>query len=244
VARRPRVLIGTSGYVYPHWRRGVFYPDGLPQEQELEFFASRFPTVELNNPFYRLPRAETFRQWRDRTPRHFRFAVKASRYISHVKRLRDCGDALRRFVKRAQGLGPKLAVILVQLPPNMPQDLDRLTAFCRLLAPRRRWVIEFRHASWMTAAVRAALATRGVACCTPVGSVLETTRIFETAAFAYLRMHRGGGREGRFTIRELRIWADRIREVEERGRDVYVYFNNDWRGFAVANAAELRELVG
>ena len=95
----------------------------------------------------------------------------------------------------------------------------------------------------MTEAVRAALAARGVACCTPVGGILEATRIFETAAFAYLRMHRGGGREGRFTTRELRLWAERIREVEERGRDVYVYFNNDWRGFAVTNAAELRELV-
>jgi len=244
VAQHPRALIGTSGYSYPHWRHGVFYPEGLPHALELEFFASRFPTVELNNPFYRLPRVETFRRWKVRTPKHFRFAVKASRYISHVKRLRHCRDPLRHFVGRARALDPKLAVILIQLPPNMSMNLDRLAAFCKLLSSHRRWALEFRHPSWMTGAVWALLEERGVACCTPVGGILQPTDIIETAPFAYLRMHRGRGREGRFTAAQLRSWADRIRQVLARERDVYVYFNNDWRGFAAMNAAELQELIG
>jgi uncharacterized protein YecE (DUF72 family) len=143
--------VGTSGYVYPHWRRGVFYPDRLRQREELAFYADRFRTVELNNPFYRLPEPESFDRWRDAVPDGFVFAVKASRYITHIKRLRDAAEPLRLFLDRASRLGLKLGPLLCQLPPTLQADLDLLCRFPDHLREGQRWVIEFRHPSWHTA---------------------------------------------------------------------------------------------
>jgi len=142
-----KIWIGTSGFVYRHWRKGVFYPAGLKQREELAYYAARFPTVELNNPFYRLPTPEMFVRWREGTPEGFRFAVKASRYITHIKRLQDVGDEVALFMERAELLGPKLGPVLFQLPPNQQIDLPRLEQFLGLLSPGRQWVIEFRHSS-------------------------------------------------------------------------------------------------
>lgn len=238
-----RIWIGTSGYVYRHWRKGVFYPPGLKARDELAYYATRFHTVELNNPFYRLPTADMFARWREATPDDFRFAVKASRYITHVKRLRDVGDEIALFMERAMLLRPKLGPILFQLPPNQQLDLPRLTDFLSLLTADRRWVLEFRHPSWHTREVYQLLSQRAVALCIPVGGGLHPDRI-TTAPFTYIRMHRGQEPGGGFTAEELRSWAGQVRALSNAGKDVYVYFNNDWEGYAVRDAATLQELLG
>ena len=222
-----RIWIGTSGYVYRHWRKGVFYPPGLKARDELAYYATRFHTVELNSPFYRLPTADMFARWREATPDDFRFAVKASRYITHVKRLRDVGDEIALFMER----------------PNQQLDLSRLTDFLSLLTADRRWVLEFRHPSWHTREVYQLLSQRAVALCIPVGGGLHPDRI-TTAPFTYIRMHRGQEPGGGFTAEELRSWAGQVRALSNAGKDVYVYFNDDWEGYAVRDAATLQELLG
>lgn len=237
-----RIWIGTSGYVYRHWRQGVFYPSGLKIREELAYYASHFPTVELNNSFYRLPTPEMFDRWREGTPEGFLFAVKASRYITHIKRLRDVADEVALFLDRADRLGPKLGPILFQLPPNQQVDLDRLQAFLPLLSPERRWVLEFRHASWHTVDVYRKLAEHGVALCIPVGGGLRPDRI-TTAPFTYIRFHRGQEPRGGFTPDEIRAWAGQLRALVGAGKEVFAYFNNDWEGFALRDAAALERLL-
>jgi uncharacterized protein YecE (DUF72 family) len=238
-----KIWIGTSGYVYRHWRQGVFYPAGLPAKKELSHYATRFSTVELNNSFYRLPTAEMFERWRETTPPDFRFAVKASRYITHIKRLRDVGDEIALFMERARNLGPKLGPVLFQLPPNQQLDLGRLGSLLPLLTPPQLWVIEFRHPSWHTADVYRLLADHRVALCIPVGGGLHPDRI-TTADFTYIRMHRGQEPRGGFARAELREWAGQIRGLSAAGKEVYLYFNNDWEGFAVRDARNLERLLG
>jgi uncharacterized protein YecE (DUF72 family) len=236
------IWIGTSGYVYRHWRKGVFYPAGLKQREELGYYATRFPTVELNNPFYRLPTPEMFIRWRDTTPQTFRFAVKASRYITHIKRLLDVSDEVARFMERAELLGPKLGPVLFQLPPNQQIDLPRLEGFLRLLGPGRQWVLEFRHPSWHAAEVYRLLAGHHVALCIPVGGGLQPDRI-TTAPFTYIRMHRGQEPAGGFTPEELKTWSGRIQALSDAGKEVYLYFNNDWEGFAIRDALLIERLL-
>lgn len=237
------VWLGTSGYVYRHWRKGVFYPAGLPAREELRYFAEQFKTVELNNPFYRLPTAEMFQRWRKVTPEQFHFAVKASRYITHIKRLRDVAAELALFLERADHLGPKLGPILFQLPPNQQIDLARLRDFLVLLRGQRRWVVEFRHPSWHVPEVYQLLSQHAVALCIPVGGGLHPDRV-TTAPFTYFRMHRGQEPAGGFTAEELVSWAAQIRGLRSAGTEVYVYFNNDWGGFAIRDAIKLKELLG
>jgi uncharacterized protein YecE (DUF72 family) len=234
--------IGTSGYVYRHWRKGVFYPEGLRTREELAFYAARFPTVELNNPFYRLPTAEMFGRWRDATPEGFHFAVKASRYITHIKRLLNVDQELDLFMERARHLESKLGPVLFQLPPTQRLDLPRLEGFLRLLSAGRRWVLEFRHLSWHAREVYQLLAEHQVALCIPVGGGLQPDRI-TTAPFTYIRMHRGQEPRGGFTPAELRSWAAQVRSLAGAGTDVYVYFNNDWEGFAIRDAVALQRLL-
>jgi uncharacterized protein YecE (DUF72 family) len=241
---RGDVLIGTSGFAYPHWRHGVFYPDGLPASRELEFYATRFRTVELNSTFYRLPERTQFVHWKERTPGHFVFAVKASRFITHVKRLKDSREAVAAFLDRARGLGRKLGPTLFQLPPNFSVNLERLHAFLRLLPARPLPVLEFRHPSWFTEEVYALLRARKANLCIPVGGPLPDPPVVVTGPAAYLRLHSGRGRDGGFTHAQLADWAERIRGLIGVVPSVYVYFNNDWAGFAVRNAATLRSLLG
>jgi uncharacterized protein YecE (DUF72 family) len=229
------VRIGTSGYVYPHWRKGVFYPPRLPVKQELAYYAAHFRTVELNNPFYRLPTTEMFLRWRESTPSDFDFAVKASRYITHLKRLYNVADEIALFMERAALLGPKLGPVLFQLPPTQQIDTALLRDFLALLTPNQRWVVEFRHPSWHTSETYQLLAEGGVALCIPVGGRLEPDRI-TTAPFTYIRMHRGKEHAGGFTREELKSWASQVRALAASGKEVYIYFNNDWEGFALRDA--------
>jgi uncharacterized protein YecE (DUF72 family) len=220
----------------------VFYPPDLRVQDELAWYAAQFRSVELNNPFYRVPSAETFARWRDATPADFFFAVKVNRLISHTLRLRDAAEPLRAFLDLSAVLGPKLGPLLVQLPPQFQLDLARLARFLELLPSAFRWTIELRHPSWQVPEVYDALGRRGVALCVPVGGRVQPDLV-TTAPFTYLRMHAGQAAAGGFSDTELRPWAARVRALARSGKEVYVYFNNDREGHAVHDAARLRELL-
>jgi uncharacterized protein YecE (DUF72 family) len=215
----------------------------MKAREELAHYAIYFPTVELNNPFYRLPTGEMFARWREATPDDFQFAVKASRFITHIKRIRNVADEITLFLSRAQELGPKLGPILFQLPPNQQVDIPRLRDFLQLLTPDRRWVAEFRHPSWHVSEVYRLLADQAVALCIPVGGGLHPDRI-TTAGFTYIRMHRGPEPRGGFSSDELRAWAAQVRALASVGKDVYLYFNNDWEGLAIRDASTMQKLLG
>lgn len=237
--------IGTSGYVYPHWRRR-FYPAALRPGDWLPFYARHFATVELNNPFYRLPTADVFAAWRRAVPRGFVFAVKASRFLTHMTKLKDPERPLRLLLGRARALGPTLGPVLFQLPANFHLDLARLERFLAALGRQRlvrrlRPVLEVRHASWLDPAALRMLERAGVALCFADWRDVPVTGPV-TASFVYVRRH--GVRAGAYREAELRADARAVRGWLRDHRDVYVYFNNDWKGYAVRNARRLAELVG
>jgi len=240
--RSPQLLIGTSGWIYPHWKRR-FYPPDLKAGSELEFYAERFPTVEMNYSFYRLPERKDFAAWRRRSPDGFVFAVKASRYLTHMKRLKDPAEPLRRMLQRAEGLGPKLGPVLFQFPNRFAADIGRLEAFLKLLRRRRglRCAFEFRHQSWLDVSVFELLESGNHALCIPVGMRLPR-EVRLTADWTYLRLHKGQRGIG-FSDDELRTWAGHIETFRRRRADVYVYFNNDTDGHAIRDAKRLRSLL-
>jgi len=235
-----RAFIGTSGYAYDHWK-GVFYPDRLPPDRWLEFYAGHFDTVEINNTFYHLPTHAAFVNWRQKTPDAFTFAVKMSRYLTHIKRLKDPGEPLRRFFDNAAGLGSKLGPVLFQLPPNFKPDLGRLRDLLALRNGNMRWVLEFRNAAWFNDDVLAVLREAGVGFC--VHDAVERCPAVATAGFAYVRFHGVPTYAGRYDKRTLRKWSRRMEDWIGDGLDVYAYFNNDAAGHAVENAKELAEMM-
>lgn len=244
----PRFYLGTSGYNYRHWR-GRFYPEDLPAQDWLSYYAGEFATVELNVTFYRLPLAKTFANWYARTPPGFSFALKGSRAVTHLKRLAGVAEAVAAFFARAAGLKEKLSVVLWQLPPSLPAEEERLAAFCQLLAANAtaagvRHAFEFRHPSWFAPAVYRVLARYGHALCVADGPRWPKVKEV-TADFVYVRFH--GSRKlysSAYTAEELADWAAQIRAWLAQGYDVYAYFNNDAEGHALANARTLRALVG
>jgi len=220
----------------------VFYPDGLPQRKWLDFYSHHFDTVEVNNSFYRLPEKTTFESWRAQTPENFTFAVKASRYLTHIKRLREPEEPLQRLLDHSSGLEEKLGPILYQFPPGWVIDIPRLEAFLRMLPEGIRGVFEFRNESWHNDEVWALLSNYKAAYCIMDSPGLPL-HLRTTTDFTYIRMHSGGEDTGsNYTNDHLTLWADRITLMLERG-DVYVYFNNDYMGYAVRNAEELREII-
>ncbi|GAB4263148.1 MAG: DUF72 domain-containing protein [Deferrisomatales bacterium] len=239
----PRAYVGTSGWHYDHWE-GPFYPSGLPPAQRLPYYAARFSTVEINGTFYRLPEASTFAAWRNSVPEGFVFAVKASRYLTHMKKLKDAEGAAATFLERAGTLGGKLGPILFQLPPRWRADPGRLRRFLHGLPRGIRCAFEFRDPSWFDPAVYRVLEERGCALC-----VYEFDRRISptlcTAAFGYLRLHGpAGAYRGRYGERGLEPWAALARRWLSEGRDVYCYFDNDEAGYAVQDASTLRALLG
>jgi uncharacterized protein YecE (DUF72 family) len=237
--RRGRCHIGTSGWQYASWR-GAFYPEDLPQRDWLACYAARFDTVEVNNSFYRLPSAEVFEAWRERAGPGFCFAVKFSRYGSHLKRLRDPEGPVERFLERARRLGPRLGPVLVQLPPRWPVDVERLARFLEVVPRPPRWCIEFRDPSWLCEPVYALLRRQGAALC--IHDLIERHPREVTADFVYLRFH-GDHYGGSYSPQQLSAEARRIAAHLRRGLDVHAYFNNDADGHAVANALDLRRYV-
>ena len=236
-----RFLVGTSGWNYPHWR-GRFYPPKLPQREWLTYYARHFPTVEINNTFYRLPLAKTFGAWHRAAPPPFVFGVKASRFITHIKRLRLSRGPVRRLLGRARPLGRGMGPILFQLPPNFGPDDARLERFLEGLPAGRRYAMEFRHEGWHREPVYRLLRRRAVACCISDGPNIPL-RLVRTAPFVYVRFHGPGGiGAGRYGNAALLRWANTLRRFTRAGT-TYVYFNNDQAGYAVENARRLTDLL-
>jgi uncharacterized protein YecE (DUF72 family) len=237
-----QVRIGTSGWTYAHWR-GVFYPRGLPQARWLEHYAAEFDSVELNASFYRLPAETAFSGWRCRTPDGFLFSLKAPRSITHIKRLADCAQDLGNFLSRADLLRDRRGPILFQLPPRWPCDLSRLADFLASLPAGLRFAFEFRDESWLCDPVYSLLQARNAAL-VRVSAPRYPDAEARTAGFSYLRMH---GEErlyaSKYSEQSLRRWAEVIADWTRAGQQVFVYFNNDARGHAVADARALRLLV-
>ena len=235
------IRIGCSGWSYAHWR-GRLYPASGPTTEWLATYAASFDTVEVNATFYRLPRVETVAQWAKSTPEEFCFAVKASRYLTHVKRLRELDGGLRRLDERVEPLRTtgRLGPVLWQLPERFHRDDGRLESALSSL-PDGRHAFEFRHASWFADDVYALLRAHGAALVVADRAPGKPTPWIETADWVYIRFHAGRGAKGNYTARELRTWSERI---ERATGDVYAYFNNDWEGYAPENAKALRTLLG
>jgi len=234
--------VGCSGWQYKHWR-GDFYPGTLPQSQWFEHYAAAFDTVEINNTFYRLPEAHTFASWASRAPRGFLFAVKASRFLTHMKKLKDPDEPLDRFFSRARSLGQHLGPVLYQLPPGWKADRDRLEQFLRVLPRNARHVIEFRDPSWYEDDVLALLEQHAVALCLHDmrGSA---TRRMRVGPFVYVRFHGSSGTyNGSYPDDRLADWAAWLNEQIAADADVYAYFNNDVGGHAPRNALTLRGML-
>ncbi|NBM18977.1 DUF72 domain-containing protein [Streptomyces sp. GC420] len=230
------LFVGTSGWQYKDWR-GVLYPEGLPQRLWLEEYAQRFATVESNNAFYRLPTRENFAAWRDRTPPDFVVAVKASRFLTHIKRLREPEEPVQRLMDHAAGLGDRLGPVLLQLPPTLRADPALLDACLRCFPAGARVAVEPRHDSWWTPEVRSVLEERGAALCwADVGS-RPVAPLWRTTGWGYLRLHSGRAEPWpRYGRQALTTWARRLADTWSPGEDVFVYFNNDPGGAAVRDA--------
>jgi len=235
------VRIGCSGWQYKHWR-GDFYPADLPPDRWLEFYVARFDTVEINNSFYRLPEPRVFASWRRRAPPGFIYAVKASRFLTHMKKLKDPAEPLSRFFSHARQLGPTFGPVLYQLPPRWPVNVERLESFLQELPPKRRHAIEFREPSWYSDEVLALLSHHRVALCLHdmKGSATERVAI---GPFIYLRFHGTTRYGGRYDDETLQGWAEWLAPHIERGVGIYAYFNNDVGGHAPRDAIRLREAI-
>lgn len=234
-----KLLIGTSGYQYKHWK-GVFYPQKLSQKEWFAYYAQRFNAVEINATFYNLPKVETIEKWRDAAPEGFYFVLKFSRYGSHIKRLKDPGDSIRKFWDAARHLQDKLAAVLVQLPPKWKPVPERLDAFLAEAPDGVRWVLEFRDERWLTDEIYDVLRRHKAALC--IHDLIPDHPRVATSDLVYLRFH-GDNYAGSYTEKELEAIAAQVLEYLARDRDVMCYFNNDAEGNAVLNAARLKEII-
>jgi uncharacterized protein YecE (DUF72 family) len=243
--------IGTSGWQYRDWR-GPLYPAGVPQRRWLEYYARRYLTVENNNSFYRLPSREAFESWRERVPGDFVMTVKASRYLTHVRRLRDPAEPVARLLGAAAGLGPRLGPVLLQLPPTLKADPGTLeeclsefqAAAAALGVQGLRLAVEPRHETWWTGQTRRVLAAYDAALCWADRRGRPVTPLWRTASWGYLRLHEGTAQpRPRYGPQALRSWVTRLSEAWPDSADVYVYFNNDHGGAAVVNSAQFAGLA-
>jgi uncharacterized protein YecE (DUF72 family) len=243
-----RLRIGTSGWNYKAWAGGVFYPEGLSTARWLDFYSQQFGSVEVNNTFYRLPEQRVFESWRDETPKDFVFAVKASRFITHMKKLADPQEHVALFLDRASGLGSKLELVLFQLPPFWKFNAERLAALGQFLSRQTivrplRVALEIRNPTWMTEACVHLLREHNIAL---VFADWPSLKLIEpvTADFVFVRRHGPAGLySSSYTEDMLREEANRIQRWRAEGRDVYIYYNNDVCGFAPKNALSLQELL-
>ena len=234
--------IGTSGWHYEHWR-DRFYPEKLSKDKWLEFYAARFATVELNNSFYRLPSESAFTTWHNSSPADFTFAVKVSRFITHIKRLKDTGEAVEKFVARAKILKEKLGPLLYQLPPNLHRNDELLESFLSALPREMKHVVEFRHQSWLEEKVFKILHKYDIGFCVFDMPSLSCP-LAATADFAYIRFHGSSGLYfSCYSDEELADWAKKLADLAANLKAVYIYFNNDAEAFAVRNAMTLRNYL-
>ena len=239
----PQIHVGCSGWVYKHWR-GLFYPEGLPQKRWFERYSEEFDTVEINASFYRVPLASTFDGWREKAPPGFRYAVKANRFITHMKKLLDCEETVDSFIALARKLDQTLGPVLYQLPPSLHKDLSRLEAFLARLPGDIEQVVEFRHKSWYEDDVLALLDSHGIGFVTHDLKGLKSPR-WASGRTAYVRFHGAAGKYwGRYSDERLMEWAEWLVEQSRSGRSVWAYFNNDIMGHAIDDAQTLKSMVG
>jgi uncharacterized protein YecE (DUF72 family) len=237
------IYLGTSGWQYRHWR-GRFYPRDVPTSDWLGYYADRFATVEVNNTFYRLPERSTFEAWRRGTPEGFVVAVKASRYLTHIKRLNDPADPVDLFVDHARGLGDRLGPVLLQLPPTLEIDVGRLTETLAAFPSAMRVAVEFRHDSWYRDDVRAVLERHGAALCLADRREQLLTPAWRTTDWGYIRFH--GGRErpaSCYRRARLEASAELLCAMWKPDEPVFVYFNNDHAGCAIRDVARFGEML-
>lgn len=237
------VFVGTSGWMYRDWR-GRFYPEKLPQRRWLEYYAEHFDTVELNNAFYRLPAHETFVGWRERLPCGFAVALKASRFLTHIKRLREPAEPVQRLLDHARGLGSRLGPVLLQLPPTLQIDIERLNECLSRFPVDVRVAVEPRHETWWTDDTRRVLEQYDAALCWTDNRGSPSSPVWRTASWGYLRFHEGRASPWpRYGRRSLATWADRVATHYLRSDDVYAYFNNDPGGAALEDSGVFAEAL-
>jgi len=237
------IRIGTSGFHYKHWK-GPFYPQKMPSAKMLDFYVQHFDTVELNNSFYRLPPTTAFDCWREATPSNFVFAVKASRFITHNKKLKDPENAIDNLLPRAARLGSKLGPVLFQLPPRWRVNVERLQNLLQILPGDVRYAFEFRELSWMNPEVESVLRKFNAAFCIYELAGYHSP-LTVTADFTYVRLHgpETGKYQGTYSDGRLRAWARKIETWARELKAVYVYFDNDQAGYAAANALTLKHMI-
>jgi uncharacterized protein YecE (DUF72 family) len=237
-----RIYIGTSGWNYKHWI-GTFYPSDLNQSEELQYYCKHFKTVELNNSFYHLPEAKSFTNWRQQTPADFLFAVKGSRFITHMKKLKVDKVTINKFLQRTTKLGEKLGTILFQLPPRWKVNVERLDQFLSRLPSGHRYTFEFRDHTWYTQEVYDVLRVHNCAFCI-YELAGHTSPVEVTADFVYIRLHGPGDKyQGNYTSVALKKWASKCTAWTKDKKDVYIYFDNDQQGYAAFNAQQLQKIV-
>jgi uncharacterized protein YecE (DUF72 family) len=230
------IYVGTSGYNYPEWK-GSFYPENLPAAKMLPYYAERFSTVEINYTFYRMPTAKLVAGGAAQVPADFKFTLKASKRITHDRRLRDTADLVRGFCEAASELGPQLGAVLFQLPPNFKKDLQVFDAFLETLPPRLCGAFEFRHESWLDEEVYARLRDRHLALCI-ADSETRSTPVIATADYAYLRLRDEG-----YTEQHIAEWAERVNQLAASCRDVYVYFKHEDEGKGAEFGRLLKDML-
>lgn len=236
------IHIGTSGWHYEHWE-GPFYPPDISSSEYLSFYAAHLKSVEINNSFYHLPKKDTFEQWSKTVPQGFLFAVKASRYITHMKKLKDPQEPVANFLEPVQALGDRLGPLLFQLPPRWRANSERLETFLEILPDGIRAAFEFRDPSWFDERVYTALEEHNAAFC-----IYEFDRRISpkkiTADFIYVRLHGPeGAYQGSYSTQELSGWAGAFSTWSSQGKEIYCYFDNDQAGYAVQNALELKDML-
>jgi uncharacterized protein YecE (DUF72 family) len=242
--KRKYIYIGTSGWHYQHWI-GTFYPAGTKSDEQFERYKETFSTVEINNSFYRLPSPEVFKSWRKESPHEFVFVVKASRFITHNKKLKDPKESIKRFFANVRYLKEKLGPILFQLPPSWKKNAERLEAFLSVLPKKYRYVFEFRNSTWYDEEIVGLLRKYNCAFCI-YELAGHTSPAYVTADFAYVRLHGPGNTkyQGSYTQKQLKELAAQCQVWQREGLDVFVFFDNDERGYAAFNAKSLQCLVG
>lgn len=237
-----KIHIGTSGWHYRHWI-GTFYPAGIKTDQQFQHYKQSFSIVEINNSFYRLPSRDVFESWRKDSPDDFLFVVKASRYITHNKKLKDPEESIKKFFANVRYLKQKLGLILFQLPPAWKKNAERLEAFLAALPKKYRYAFEFRNSTWYDdEIVRVLKKYKCAFCIYELGG--HTSPAYVTADFVYLRLHGPGNAkyQGSYTEKQLEDWAAQCQEWRREGLDVFVFFDNDERGYAAFNARMLQSL--
>jgi uncharacterized protein YecE (DUF72 family) len=237
-----RAFIGTSGWHYPHWE-SIFYPADLKKKDQLEYYTSKFKTVELNNSFYRQPKKANFEAWRDSIPDDFIFAVKANRYFTHLKKLKVTAADVNNFFDACTALGEKLGPILFQLPPKWKLNIERLDSFLKTLPQGFQYTFEFRESSWYTPAVYDLLEQHNCAFCI-YHLAGHQSPILTTANFVYVRLHGPGDKyQGKYDQKQLTEWAKLAKKWLAERKQVYFYFDNDQDAYAAMNALDLQEMI-